>query len=108
MRVESSFSIGRTRGWWDCGCALALLVVLATLVPLAQASPPDPVWIGGIYDAADGDDAILAVTSLESRVEEALYVVSPVQIVAGITPTASSIVRIATLYAPKPRAPPNS
>src|SRR5262249_15868258 len=43
-----------------------LVLVLVTLAPLASASPPDPSWIGGFYDAADGDDAILAVTGLGS------------------------------------------
>ena len=33
-----------------------LVLVLSTLGPLASASPPDPGWIGGFYDGADGDD----------------------------------------------------
>jgi hypothetical protein len=36
--------------------ALALGLFLA----LAQASPTDPLWIGGVYDAGDWDDAVLA------------------------------------------------
>ena len=43
-----------------------LVLVLSTLGPLASASPPDPGWIGGFYDAADGDDVILAVTGMDS------------------------------------------
>src|SRR5262249_15806382 len=41
----------------------ALPVVLAvTLLPvLALASPPDPSWIAGIYDGADGDDIVSLV-----------------------------------------------
>jgi hypothetical protein len=35
---------------------------LVALVPLAHASPPDPTWIAGLYDDADHDDAVLAVT----------------------------------------------
>src|SRR6516165_10037792 len=40
--------------------AAALPVVLAvTLLPvIAFASPPDPSWIAGIYDGADGDDIV--------------------------------------------------
>jgi hypothetical protein len=44
--------------------ALLLLVTHAALVPLAQASPPDQTWIGGIYDDADYDDVVLLVTSI--------------------------------------------
>jgi hypothetical protein len=33
---------------------MALLATLVALVPLAHASPPDPLWIAGIYDEADG------------------------------------------------------
>src|SRR5713101_7701417 len=43
--------------------AFLLTVVLAALTPLAHGSPPDPTWIAGLYDDADHDDAILAVTS---------------------------------------------
>ena len=43
-------------------CVLAGVLVLLALVPLAQASPPDPLWLAGIYDAADADDAIQVVT----------------------------------------------
>ena len=42
-----------------------LALVLAAVGALAHASPPDPGWIGGLYDGADGDDAILAVTGLD-------------------------------------------
>jgi hypothetical protein len=43
--------------------AFLLTVALATLTPLAHGSPPDPTWIAGLYDDADHDDAILAVTT---------------------------------------------
>jgi hypothetical protein len=45
--------------------ATLLVLILAAVGALAHASPPDPSWIGGLYDAADGDDAILAVTGLD-------------------------------------------
>jgi len=41
---------------------LAGVFVMLALVPLAHASPPDPLWLAGVYDAADADDAIQAVT----------------------------------------------
>ncbi len=50
---------------WTVG----LLTVLLFAVPLAQACPGDPVWIAGIYDGADLDDSIDAVTSMTGIVE---------------------------------------
>jgi len=67
--------LGCLRVWQGRGCVLGLLFVLLALVPLSTASPPDPLWIGGCYDAADFDDVILATTSLESRVEKRTDVV---------------------------------
>ena len=42
--------------------ALLLIGALVTLVPLAHGRPPDQTWISGLYDDADHDDAVLAVT----------------------------------------------
>lgn len=36
-------------------------VALAAIPVLAAASPPDPTWIGGIYDAADGDEIVTLI-----------------------------------------------
>ena len=88
--------VGRVRGRWGRVCALPLLVVLVALVPLADATPPDPLWIAGMYDAADSDDVVMTATSLESRVEQTLLVISPVSIVARVP---SRQVR----YSPTPR-----
>jgi hypothetical protein len=41
---------------------LVVLGVVFWLTPLAQASPPDQTWIGGLYDDADYDDVVLLVT----------------------------------------------
>ena len=37
---------------------LRIVVVLILLPTIAFASPPDPSWITGIYDDADGDDSV--------------------------------------------------
>ena len=37
---------------------LQIVVVLILLPTIAFASPPDPSWITGIYDDADGDDGV--------------------------------------------------
>ena len=46
---------------------LAALVI--SVVCLAHASPPDPTWIGGLWDDADFDDVVNRVTSALSTVE---------------------------------------
>ena len=48
--------------------ARALIVLLVALGPavlpaLAYASPPDPSWIAGIWNGADGDDVVALVLS---------------------------------------------
>jgi hypothetical protein len=45
--------------------AALLITVLTTLVPLAQASPPDPLWIGGVFDADDLDDVAVVAASAD-------------------------------------------
>jgi hypothetical protein len=40
----------------------ALLASLVLLTPLAYADPPDQVWLGGIYDDDDQDNAVALVT----------------------------------------------
>jgi hypothetical protein len=43
---------------------IGLLVgAMLSLTPLAQASPPDQTWIPGLYDNADYDDVVRAVTA---------------------------------------------
>ena len=43
--------------------ALLLVLVLASLTPLARLSPPDPTWFAGFWDDGDYDDVILLLTS---------------------------------------------
>jgi hypothetical protein len=45
--------------------AVALVVVVAVLAPMACAAHVDQTWIAGVYDAADQDDGILAALSIE-------------------------------------------
>ena len=41
--------------------AVVLVALALGVFPaLAQASSTDPLWIGGVYDAGDWDDAVLA------------------------------------------------
>jgi len=41
--------------------ALPIVLTLILLPPIAFASPPDPSWIAGFYDGADGDDIVCLV-----------------------------------------------
>src|SRR5262249_5637128 len=55
-RTGLSRSVGRIN------CALLPVVLALVLLPaIAFASPPDPSWIAGIYDGADGDDVVSLV-----------------------------------------------
>jgi hypothetical protein len=41
---------------------IVFVVMGLALIPvIAAASPPDPAWIGGIYDAADGDEIVTLI-----------------------------------------------
>ena len=42
---------------------VVLIGALLSLSALAHASPPDPDWLGGLWDNGDYDDIILLVTS---------------------------------------------
>jgi len=64
--------------------ALGLLPVLLALVPLAYASPPDPTWLGGFYDAADFDEVVMAVVSASGIVTDVVLLsTDAAQVVAG-------------------------
>src|SRR5262249_1497259 len=40
---------------------LPIVLTLILLPPIALASPPDPSWVAGFYDGADGDDIVSLV-----------------------------------------------
>jgi hypothetical protein len=44
------------------GLAFVPIAGLFALTALAQASPPDPTWIAGIYDDDDLDDVVVSLT----------------------------------------------
>jgi hypothetical protein len=70
-----------------------LVLVLSTLGALANASPPDPGWIGGFYDAADGDDVVLAVTGMD-----------PAPPLAPVVDVAPHAMRLGPVTLPMPQA----
>ena len=40
-----------------------LVGTILALTPLAQASPPDQTWIGGLFDDDDYDNVVVSVTA---------------------------------------------
>src|SRR2546428_13781914 len=61
-RPIASRSPSMTR-WRRAFVVSFLLAALALLVPLADASPPDPTYLGGIWDDGDYDDVVIVATS---------------------------------------------
>jgi hypothetical protein len=90
------------------GIVLLLLVAVATLTPMAYASPPDPSWIKGVYDDGDFDDVVMLVTSGTAMVE-----LAPLSELQPVAPPGILIVQSIDRRAPelspaslRPRAPP--
>jgi hypothetical protein len=89
-----------------------LLVALLLLAPvalpgLAFASPPDPTWIPGIYDDADGDDVVTLIASGTGHVPPAPTVLRFVaRLIVRLTPTPEQQPLGLWASAARPRAPP--
>ena len=88
------------------------LTLTSALPALAQASPPDPSWIPGIYDDADFDDVVGLVMQAAAVVGPAnltgLQLMPPLAAIAALLPEQSpSSLSISTLHAraPPPRQP---
>ena len=87
---------------------LGVLLALLTLVPLAHACPPDPVWIAGIYDAGDFDEVVCALIGADTVCPPAqLTAIAPLRLVdvvtgVGVTPVVSVVSSIV-----RPRSPPH-
>lgn len=86
--------------------ALLLSLNLLALAPFASASPPDPTWIGGIYDAADHDDEILAAASLEAVVQRPLIVANSARLVRRHMRFEAPVVHATGIATSQTRAPP--
>jgi hypothetical protein len=74
--------------------------VFVLLVPLAQASPPDPLWLPGVYDAGDFDEVVAAIV-----VASALLAVSIMATTAAAA-LAEPTVALAAVFVHTPLAPP--
>ena len=91
---------------------LALLLLGSLIVPtlLADASPPDDVWVSGIYDDGDYDDVvalIVSATVLQPPTAPASVQVLPV--VATLAPHTGEVRDTGTVPSPDSvRAPPSA
>lgn len=89
--------------------ALLLLFLVGGLTPLAYASPPDPSWIGGIYDDADYDDVIVMITSAAAATAPVLVDLRQIPLLVGPTPQlAEGTVPTFWFLSLQSRAPPTS
>src|ERR687887_888952 len=63
--LAASRRAGYCRAMWRrCSLGVLLFATVAVLPPLAHASPPDPSWVAGLWDDADYDEIVLAVTGM--------------------------------------------
>jgi hypothetical protein len=85
---------------------LPIAPALILLPAIAFASPPDPSWIAGIYDGADGDDIVSLVYETSAAKTAAPSHVGPLPCLLNISPEA--LVRSApgNRFTRGPRAPP--
>jgi len=89
---------------------LLLVGVLVSVTPLAYTSPPDPSWIGGIYDGGDFDDVMVFIVSAAALGEPVVSAnARPAPIVMGCAPQTSKIPIPRSAFSSNPvRAPPTS
>src|SRR5262249_22197958 len=90
--------------------ALILGVALVAIGPAGHASPPDPSWIGGLYDNGDFDDVVLLITSNlgASEVRVSCSVRPPETVVGRLRPTCRPPQLPWTLASVPGRAPPSA
>src|SRR2546426_2252125 len=88
--------------------ALLLVGIVGILPPMAQASPPDPSWIRGMYDDGDFDDVIGLITFGSGLVAEIVRVeIRPeLSVVTAILTADDDSVPLHSLTSAQPRAPP--
>ena len=89
-------------------CTVLLVAHLSTLTLLVYADPPDPLWIGGIWDDDDSDKvvAVVASTAVLSKSGQLVLLRAEPRPTRVLPPLQSQHVR-QPVYAFKNRAPPD-
>jgi hypothetical protein len=87
---------------------LQIIVALILLPAVAFPSPPDPSWIAGVYDGADGDDSVILVYETAATNAAPPAKIDPLPRLPGIS--LESIVHGSPggRFTRGPRAPPGS
>ena len=75
--------LGHVAGQWRSVCVRGLLIFLFAIVPIAEANPPDPLWVGGMYDGADLDDIVAAVSAATAVVGRSVLLLLDPAVVRG-------------------------
>src|SRR5262245_29086003 len=95
------------RGGRGRAAVLGVVLALLSLVPLAHARPPDPVWIAGIYDGDDFDEVVSMLTGTDTVGAPARLTgtapLLPVRVLTGARVSAVVAVVVSTA---RPRSPP--
>ena len=85
---------------------LPVVLALILLPKIAFASPPDPSWIAGIYDGADGDDIVNVVYKTSAASAAASSYIGPLPSMPGILIERSTPRVPGSPVAEESRAPP--
>ncbi|HUM15193.1 MAG TPA: hypothetical protein VL086_05850 [Candidatus Nitrosotalea sp.] len=88
------------------GLALVPGVGLFLLTALAQASPPDPTWIPGIYDDGDFDDVVVSLADGSALEPEPAGHLIPAPVAGPIVELKADPVRPTEVLSLPGRAPP--
>ena len=102
--------VGGRRGPSRCRAFLGLILVgsLLALIPLAESSPADPLWMAGVYDGADYDDAVVALSSGLGLVDPGLLPTRELRFAIGSVRRDSAVrLPTAALSPSHVRAPPS-
>ena len=85
-----------------------LIAVLTMLAPLAQASPPDPLWTGGVFDGNDQDEVVVVAASADGvTVGDGGNQIKALRVVLGGVPPPGSMAALRSMCASAHgRAPP--
>ena len=94
--------------WRAISTALPIVLALILLPAMAFASPPDPSWIAGIYDGADGDDIVSFVYETSAASATALSHVGPLPRLPGMFLEGIARIVSGSRFTFSPRSPPVS
>lgn len=88
---------------------VALILGVVGLPAMAAASPPDPLWLPGLYDSADYDDVVSALLDLEGvRASGPAILGHPTRVVFLVVPRPVLAHPRSHVASPESRAPPQS